>query len=124
MVFMSGAPIEFSKFVFTETVGSIVRFPLWWYSDGLIQLGEWIAQELRYRWKAYSFAIWIKNILVPMYGQYDWSGRLVSFFMRVVVLIGRGIGLVFEAAAYAVLAIAYVFLPPVAVILLVFSLLV
>jgi hypothetical protein len=122
MLGMSAAPLELTKFVLSETVGSVLRFPMWWYSDGLLRLAKWVVRKLNYRWRAYSFVIWIRNLFVPMYGQYDWSGRLVSFIMRVVVLIGRGIGLFFEAFAYLVLAFAYVLTPPLALIMAVFSL--
>ncbi|KAA0205674.1 hypothetical protein EDM68_05055 [Candidatus Uhrbacteria bacterium] len=118
---MPSAPMELTKFVVSETIGSVLRFPMWWYTDGLAKLGAWIVRELEYRWKAYAFSIWIKNMFVPMYGQYDWSGRLVSFIMRVVVLIGRGIALAFEAVAYVALAVAYLLAPPASIILAVFS---
>lgn len=121
---MTSAPLELTKFFLSETIGSVLRFPMWWYTDGLMKLGKWIVQELEYRWKAYSFTIWIKNLFVPMYGQYDWSGRLVSFIMRVVVLIGRGIALVVEACAYLLLSVAYVFAPPLALIMAAYSFLV
>lgn len=118
---MSAAPLELTKFILSETVGSVLRFPMWWYSDGLLRLSKWIVQQLNYRWRAYAFAIWIRNMFVPMYGQYDWSGRLVSFVMRVVVLIGRGIGLMGEALGYFLLSLVYVLLPPLALIMAVYS---
>ena len=119
---MSAAPLELTKFVFSETVGSVLRFPMWWYSDGLLRLAKWIIQKLNYRWRAYSFVIWMQNLFVPMYGQHDWSGRIVSFVMRLVVLIGRGIGLFFEALAYLVLTFVYVLLPVLSLIMMVYSL--
>jgi hypothetical protein len=122
MFAMSAAPLELSKFVLSETIGSVLRFPMWWYSDGLLKLSRWIVRQIQYRLRAYSFVIWIQNLFVPMYGQYDWSGRLVSFVMRIVVLVGRGIGLFFEAFAYLVLIFAYVLVPPLALIMAVFSL--
>ncbi len=118
---MSAAPLELTKFVLSETVGSVLRFPMWWYSDGLLLLAKWVVRQLNYRWRAYSFAIWIHNLFVPMYGQYDWSGRIVSVAMRLVVLIGRGIGLFFEAFAYLVLTFVYVLTPALALIMIVFS---
>jgi len=33
--------------------------------------------------------VWLKNLFVPMYGQYDFTGRLISFFVRFVQIIGR-----------------------------------
>lgn len=50
--------------------------------------------------------LWLKNIFVPMYGQTDWQGRIMSFFMRFVNVVGRGIGL----AIYSVVIILLFFL--------------
>jgi hypothetical protein len=121
---MTSAPLELTKFVLSETIGSALRFPLWWYTDGLMKFASWVVRELEYRWKAYSFAIWIRNMFVPMYGQYDWSGRLVSFIMRLVVLVGRGIAIVVEAFAYLLLSIMYVLALPTAIIMIIYSFLV
>lgn len=120
---MRSAPFELSKFIFTETLGSVLRFPFWWYGDGLMLLGKWIAHQLEYRWKSFAFVIWMRNLFVPMYGQYDWSGRLVSFIVRIAVLIGRGIFLCFEATAYLVLLLAYVSAPPFSLLFAIYSLL-
>ncbi len=120
---MRSAPFELSKFIFTETLGSVLRFPFWWYGDGLMLLGKWIVHQLDYRWKSFAFVIWMRNLFVPMYGQYDWSGRFVSFIVRLAVLIGRGIFICFEAAAYLVLLLAYVSAPPLSLLAAVYSLL-
>lgn len=68
-------------------------FPLWWYSRGLFL-------HARNCWNLLSGAneqlapgLWLRNIFVPMYGQYDWEGRFVSFFMRLVNIIGRSVAL-------------------------------
>lgn len=41
----------------------------------------------------FSPGLWLKNIFVPMFGQTDWQGRIMSFFMRLVNVIGRSIAL-------------------------------
>ena len=38
--------------------------------------------------------LWLKNLFVPMFGQRDWQGRLVSVFMRLVQVIARGVAFV------------------------------
>jgi len=106
-----------SKIIFTDLVGSVVWFPVWWYSRGLFGVIAWVGRELKYRIRAYSFRVWIKNFFVPMYGQYDWMGRIISVFMRFFVLIGRAIGFVLEAIFYGVL-IAFWAIFPVATLLL------
>lgn len=107
------------KLFFAETLGSVIRFPFWWYTEGLLEAARWCARGLRYRWESAGIAIWVKNFFVPMYGQHDLAGRLVSVFMRLVVLVGRLIGLIMEATGYALLLAAWVLLPIVSLILLV-----
>ena len=119
---MRSVAVEYPKFLIADLLGSVLRFPLWWYGEGIVRLFGWVAGQLAFRWKSYGFVIWIQNLLVPMYGQYDWSGRLVSFVMRIVVLIGRAIGLLVEAIGYLVLLLAYAAAPVIAAILLVFNL--
>lgn len=71
----------------------IVYFPLWWYTKGAKQvlLGcvHWIQQTNT----TMAPGLWLKNLFVPMYGQTDWQGRLMSVFMRFVNVIGRSIAL-------------------------------
>lgn len=83
-----------------ELLTSIVWFPVWWYTTGLRRVTERAVEALRYRVESYSFRVWLKNFFVPMYGQTDITGRLVSVFMRFVVLIGRSIALFVEALIY------------------------
>ena len=73
----------------------IAYFPIWWYSVGLVETGKKLWSFLLNQEKALGFSIWCKNIFVPMYGQYDWAGRLISFFIRLVQIVFRGLILIF-----------------------------
>lgn len=112
---MKTAVGEAVRFVAVEWVGSLLRFPIWWYGDGFAEVARWIVRSLGYRLKSYSFGVWLQNFFVPMYGQYDITGRLVSVFMRFVVLVGRLIAFAFEAMAYAALALVWLAIPAAAV---------
>jgi len=105
------------KLFLSETVGSVIRFPIWWYTEGLIETGRWCLRGLFYRWQSAGLRVWLANFFTPMYGQYDLAGRLVSVFMRFVVLIGRLIALVVEAVGYALLLAAWVLTPAVSLVL-------
>ena len=107
-----------AKFVVFDLIGSIVWFPAWWYTKGLRQLLQWVGRSLRYRVRAYGFLIWVKNFFVPMYGQYDLTGRLISVFMRFVVLVGRGIALLVEAIVYLNVILLWIASPVVVLLLL------
>ena len=106
-----------AQLLFGDILGSIVWFPVWWYTRGLNRVIRKAADAITYRIRAYSFVIWLRNFFVPMYGQYDWTGRLISIFMRLVVLIGRLIALVVEIILYFLGIVAWIFLPPAALIL-------
>lgn len=99
---MSSRASAVAKLVGVDLFGSLLWFPVWWYSTGLKRVALGVHSDLTYRWQEYGFAIWLKNFFVPMYGQYDIAGRLVSVFMRFVVLVGRAIAFVVEALFYAV----------------------
>lgn len=38
-----------------------------------------------------AVTLWIKNWFVPMFGQHDWQGRIISVFIRTVQIIIRSI---------------------------------
>lgn len=87
--------LTYGSQIIIKKLGEIIFFPIWWYSLGFVgfikkEAKFWLNQE-----KALGFSIWLKNIFVPMYGQADWAGRLISFFIRLVQIIVRGILLLF-----------------------------
>ncbi len=103
-----------ARLLFIDLLGSLAWFPIWWYTTGLKKMISWCIDGLHYRIKQYSFKIWLKNFFVPMYGQYDWQGRAISVFMRLVVIIGRGIALAVEGVIYFVLILCWMIIPPLA----------
>jgi len=57
-------------------------------------MAHWWVYMLRRGNAALGVLLWLKNLFVPMFGQHDWQGRLVSFLIRLVQLIARGIAFV------------------------------
>lgn len=106
-----------AQLLFVDLVGSVLWFPVWWYTRGLQRVIDLAYATIVYRIRAYALGVWIRNFFVPMYGLYDWTSRLISVFMRLVVLIGRCIALFVEIVMYAIGIAAWVILPPVALIL-------
>lgn len=87
-----------------EFIGEILYFPLWWYTGGLFKLLNGLKNFITNRAKELTIAVWLKNLFTPMYGQYDWQGRLISFFIRFFQIIFRGIILfIWTVIALAVL---------------------
>lgn len=95
-----------------QVVWDFAYFPLWWYSAGLLNIIKKIGNFYLNQEKSLAFSIWLRNIFTPMYGQYDFSGRLISFFIRFVQIIFRGLLMLLNFLLGLVFLIFYLLLPP------------
>lgn len=99
------------KYVCLDLVGSIFRFPVWWYSDGLGDAVDWAKLGIVARWRGYAVGIWLRNLFVPMYGANDWTGRLISVFIRLCVIIFRVFAIVAECVIYTMFVFIWALIP-------------
>lgn len=106
-----------AELLIVDLAGSLIWFPVWWYTKGLQKVLNAALRSLQYRVRSYALVVWLKNFFVPMFGQYDIAGRLISVFMRLVVFIGRSIALIVEAIVYVIGIALWVLLPPIALIM-------
>lgn len=94
-----------------ELVFDVVRFPAWWYTTGIVHT----LKSLFGMWQGYArmlaVMVWVKNIFVPMYGQYSVQGRIISVFMRGVQIVFRSIALTIAGGLMTLVFAAYVALP-------------
>lgn len=100
-----------SKLLFRDFVGSLFWFPIWWYTTGIMRVVAGSFRTLVFRWREYGLQIWLRNFFVPMYGEYDITGRLVSVLVRFAVLIARLVAIVAEALFYVIISIAWIVAP-------------
>ena len=89
----------------------LVYFPIWWYTLGLKKALFYCFDLLRSGNDLMSPGLWLRNLFVPMFGQSDWEGRIVSVFMRLVNVIIRGIGLLFWLLAVIFIFLLWIFWP-------------
>ena len=89
----------------------IVFFPVWWYSVGFFRFFGNVRLFLRGQERSLGFLVWAKNIFVPMYGQHDFAGRLISFFMRLIQIIARGFVLLIWTIICLAVLIFWLILP-------------
>lgn len=95
----------------TYTLLDIVHVPIWWYSKGLkLEINHLVSTiyDLDY---LTGFSVWLKNIFVPMYGQRDWRGRLISILVRLFQIIVRGAVLFVTSSVRLLVTIVYLLLP-------------
>lgn len=99
------------KFFTVDVVLDFLLFPVWWYTAGFVHALFFVQRSFSDARRMFAVGVWVKNIFVPMFAQYDISGRLISFLMRVVMIIGRSIALVVYSVILALLLLAYLFFP-------------
>ncbi len=97
--------------VLLDAILDLLYFPLWWYTGGVVHSIRWCADFFRDGNRTLAPGLWLKNLFVPMFGQYDWQGRIISFFMRSVQLIFRSIALLFWFFICASLFLVWLILP-------------
>lgn len=95
----------------------IVSFPVWWYTKGIVYMLEQLLLSARRQAASFAVNLWVRNLFVPMYGQYDWQGRIISFFIRLIQIIFRSLAYTLWLGILAGVAVFYVFAP---IVLLVF----
>jgi len=94
-----------------ETIFDFIYFPIWWYTKGMVHAAKWCFDLLKRGNQTLAPGLWLANIFVPMFGQNDWQGRIVSFFMRLVQVIFRGIALIFYLIFCVILFLLWLLLP-------------
>ena len=89
---------------------SIITFPIWWYSEGLQLAFRHCQSRWRFVLRSTGLLIFLRNMTQPLYGDFSRSGRIISFFIRVVLLVAiiiwTGIRLVFTTLIFVLYVIA------------------
>ncbi|EKE07200.1 MAG: hypothetical protein ACD_18C00160G0002 [uncultured bacterium] len=94
-----------------ELLWDMVYFPIWWYSDGARRALLFCSRLVRDVNGMLAPGLWFKNMFVPMFGQDDLQGRLVSFIMRFFNTLFRTIGLFIWLFVVIVLFFVWILLP-------------
>jgi hypothetical protein len=103
------------RYFFVDFLGGIMAFPLWWYTRGLASAVSWVGRSVKTASATLGFNVWVKNLFVPMYGESQLSGRLISFFIRLVMIVVLGIGVAAWTLVAGLLFLVYLVALPAAV---------
>ena len=101
--------------IFLEMFKDMVYAPVWWYSKGIIFWLKKISNLVKSGNEMFAPGLWAKNIFVPMFGQYDWQGRIISFVMRFAQVVVRGFLLGVWVGGCLVLSVLWIIFPLVVV---------
>ncbi len=100
----------FKSFVI-DLLKEVLYFPIWWYTAGLKRTILYIWNGIVGSLRNLSLPIMFKNLFKPMFGQYDREGRIISFFMRIILTISRSVAFIFFVIFYILLLIAWIVIP-------------
>lgn len=89
----------------------IFYFPIWWYTKGLLHGFSFFRSAVREGNSNLVPWLWLRNIFVPMYGQYDWQGRIMSFLVRSANVLVRSIGLAIWVLVMFLILLIWIALP-------------
>jgi len=99
------------KFIAKDVIGDVLYFPVWWYSRGLKKTAVNLWNSLLRAINNFALPILVKSLFKPMYGDYSKSGRIISFFMRIIHLIALTVGVAIWAVVLLALLLAWIALP-------------
>ena len=103
--------IKSVKFVLRDILFDMVYWLAWWYTTGLKKSFYGMLGTIRQGNQELGLTIWLKNLFKPMFGQYDWQGRLISFFMRLFQLIVRSVIFLFWVILSGITFLIWILLP-------------
>lgn len=79
--------VQTFKYLAVEILWDIVYFPVWWYTKGLKRVYDFCINSATFHiQRRVALGIWLKSMFKPMYGDTTKEGKIISFFMRIVVL--------------------------------------
>ncbi len=99
------------KYVLIDLIGDVVRFPFWWYSTGAKKAAVFCWQKVKNIEESLALKVWATNIFKPMFGQYDWQGKIISFFVRLIQIIVRSIIMLLVLLFFIILFLIWLALP-------------
>ncbi|MBI4360114.1 MAG: hypothetical protein HY564_03405, partial [Candidatus Jacksonbacteria bacterium] len=99
------------KYILQRILLDIAYFPLWWYTRGLLKIIRFGGRSISDIERNLALGIWLKAMFKPMFQDYTWEGRLVSFFMRAVLLIFKTLMFFVWVIGVIILIIAWLALP-------------
>ncbi|MBL7141763.1 hypothetical protein ISS21_01555 [Patescibacteria group bacterium] len=107
--------ITLTRFIVLDIIQSILYFPLWWYTSGLKKRFLGFIHGVGNLAHNLALKILLTHVFKPMFGERSRTGRIISFFMRLILLSWRSFLFLLGTIGLLLLLILWVVLPIVAV---------
>lgn len=107
--------VQAFKSLILDMIGEILYFPLWWYSRGLLNIGHYFINSIKNSNRNLALTLLLKNIFQPMFGVQDRSGRIISLFMRLLLVLMRAVFFIGLLIFYILVVVFWLALPVIVV---------
>jgi hypothetical protein len=105
-----------------DTKLQLILFPLWWYTTGIRLLWQWVKKRFGYRLHGSGFTLFVRHLAEPLYGDYTRSGRLISLFLRLFLLLFKTLALGLYGLALFGLLCIYLAVIPFSIVMIIYQL--
>lgn len=113
--------VAWQKPLMVLALEEFVLFPVWWYTRGLrLFLGSTMVRTM-WGYQVSAVGVWMRNLFVPMYGDASVAGRVISFGLRVVMILVRGLGFLFWLVLQVIGVVVYMGILPASVLLFLYA---
>lgn len=94
-----------------DWIGEILYFPVWWYSQGLVKILLYFVNSIKSTNRNLALTLLLRNFFRPMFGVQDRSGRIISLFMRLILILGRLLAFFLLVFFYVLVVVFWLILP-------------
>lgn len=99
-----------------DGLSELVLLPIWWYTSGLRRVFLFTLHSMKWSSDFFDLGIWVKNLFVPMYGETSFTGRAISFGVRLFMIFVRGFGVLLFSVFSWIGFVLYLVVLPVALV--------
>lgn len=97
--------------IIIDVLVHVLLFPFWWITANVWRTLRFIADMIRTGNEELAPWLWLRNVFVPMFGQTDIQGRIVSVVMRLVNVVFRVIFLALWSAVSVCMGLVWLSVP-------------
>lgn len=101
---------------------NLITLPLWWYTVGLSVVWHWAQRSFQYGLRKTALKLFLRHLAHPLYGDYTRSGRIISLFLRLVLLVFKMFALGFRLVFLGLALAIYLLVWPVIIVMLIYQL--
>jgi len=103
---------ETIRFVVVDFTLSVLYFPVWWYTAGVMKVLRLIRREVSSLGQSLNLKVLAQFLFKPMFGQRDIAGRIISFFVRIFHFLFLLIFTIVVTLLLLLLLVVWLLLPP------------